>query len=261
MIPDEYIQTLTELELTLLQAKAYITLAKLGKADANSISKASNLARTDVYRVMLVLERLGLAEKIIDKKTKYKATPIKEGISILLENKKKRYVEIEKKSRLLLNSIHNNDSQDSQADNQQFIITSESTLFRMKFEKSFSEAKTCEMMIPAAGLKFTMFYFLQCIKTAINKGAKIRIITEKTEDAAIHKKLRSLEKNPLFEIRFADASRINFAVTIFNGEEVNLCISPNSEIPSLFSNNAQAVEEARMLFEAKWNNSEAHTRV
>ena len=70
-----------------------------------------------------------------------------------------------------------------------------------------------------------------------------------------------MEKNPLFEIRFADASRINFAVTIFNGKEVNLCISPNSEIPSLFSNNAQAVEEAKMLFEAKWNNSEAQTRV
>ena len=86
MIQDEYIQTLTELELTLLQAKAYITLARLGKADVNSISKASNLARTDVYRVMLILERLGLAERIIDKKTVYKATPIKEGILILLEN-------------------------------------------------------------------------------------------------------------------------------------------------------------------------------
>jgi len=261
MIQDEYIQALTELELTLLQAKAYINLTRLGKADVNTISKASNLARTDVYRVMLVLESLGLAEKIIDKKTVYKATPIKEGILILLKNKKKRYAEIEKKSKLLLNIFPDNDSQDSQTENQQFIITSESTLFRMRFEKSFSEAKTCEMMIPAPGLKYTMFYFFEYIKTALKKGAKIRIITEKTEDKAINKKLRSLEKNPLFEIRFTSASRINFAVTVFDDKKVNLCISPNSEVPSLYSNNSQAVEEAQMLFESIWNNSEVHKRV
>jgi sugar-specific transcriptional regulator TrmB len=261
MIPDQYIQILTDLELTLLQAKAYINLARIGKADVNTISKASNLARSDAYRVMLVLERLGLAEKIIDKKTVYKATPIKEGISILLKNKKKRYDEIEKKSRLLLYSFHDNDSQDSQAENQQFIITSESTLFRMRFEKSFSEAKTCKMMIQAAGLKYAMFHFFECIKTALKKGAKIHIIAEKTEDAAVNKKLRSLEKNPLFEIRFANASHINFAVTVFNDKEVHLCISPNSEVPSLYSNNAQAVEEALMLFESVWNNSEVHKRV
>jgi sugar-specific transcriptional regulator TrmB len=261
MIQDEYIQTLTELELTLLQAKAYITLAKLGKADVNTISKVSNLARTDVYRVMLILERLGLAERIIDKKTVYKATPMKEGIPILLENKKKKYADIEKKSKLLLNSPIDNDLQNPQAENQQFIITSEATLFRMRFEKSFLEAKTCEMMIPESGLKYTMFYFFECIKTALKKGSKIRIITEKTEDEAINKKLRSLEKNPLFEIRFTSASRVNFAATVFNDKEAYLCISTNSEIPSLYSNNVQFVQEAQMLFGSIWNNSEAHNLV
>ena len=261
MIQDDCIETLIELELTLLQAKAYLNLARLGKADVNTISRASNLARTDVYRVMLVLEKLGLAEKIIDKKTMYKATPLKEGIVMLLKNKHKRYAEVEKRSRLLLNNFHDNDSNISQADNQQFIITSESTLFRMRFEKSISEAKTCKMIIPAAGLKYSMFYFFECIKTALKKGAKILIITEKTKDAAVNKKLRYLEKNPLFEIRFTSASSINFAVTVFNEKEVNLCISQNSEVPSLYSNNSQAVGEAQMLFEAIWNNSEVHERV
>jgi len=261
MIQDEYIQTLTELELTLLQAKAYINLTKIGKADVNTISQASNLARTDVYRVMLALERLGLAEKIIDKKTMYKATPIKEGILILLKNKKKRYAEIKKKSELLLSGFHDKYSQDFNVENQQFIITSESTLFRIRFEKSFLEAKTCETMIPAAGLKYFMFYFFECIKTALKKGAKIRIITEKTNDEVTNKKLRSLEKNPLFEIRFTNAPRNNFAITIFNDKVVNLCISPNSEIPSLYSNNAQVVGEAQLLFETIWNNSKVHKRV
>ena len=261
MIPDEYLQILTDLELTLLQARAYANLSKLGIADVNTISKASNIARTDAYRVMLVLERLGLAEKIIDKKTLYKATPIKEGMLILLKNKKKKYAEIEKKSRVLLNSVHGKDSFDSQAESQQFIITSESTLFRKRFEKSYFEARTCDMILPAVGLKYEMYYFFEALKTALKKGAKIRIISEKSENKGLNKKLQTLEKNPLFEIRYANPSRINFAVTIFNDKEVNLCISSSSEVPSLYSNNAQAVEEAQMLFESLWNKSEARKSV
>ena len=117
------------------------------------------------------------------------------------------------------------------------------------------------MLIPMLGLKFTMFYFFQCIKIALNRGARIRIITEEIKDAAIRKKLRIFEKNPFFEIRFAAASPINFAVTVFNNKEMHLCISQKSEVPSLYSNNAQAVEEAKMLFEAIWNSSEMHERV
>ena len=235
-----------------------MNLTKLGKADVNTISKASNLARTDAYRVMLVLERLGLAEKIIGRKTVYKATPIKEGVSILLKNKKDRYAEIEKKSRLFLENFDENETQDYQGENQQFTIISESTLFRIRFEKSFSEARTCKMMIPAAGLKYAMFYFFDRIRRSLKKGTKIRIITEKTEDAATNKKLQSLEKNPLFEIRFASTPLNNFAVTVFDDKDVHLCISPNSEVPSLYSNNAQAVVEAQMLFESIWSNSEKH---
>jgi sugar-specific transcriptional regulator TrmB len=261
MIPEKYIETLTELELSPLQAKTYLNLARLGKADVNTISKASNLARTDAYRVMIVLEKLGLAEKIIAKKTEYQATPIKEGISILLQNKRRKYAKVKRKTASLLRSIHDNDLQDFKEENQQFIITSEPRLFQKRFGKSLSEAKTCDMMIPAAGLKYTLFYFRQFMKTALKKGAEIRIITEKPEDAATYKKMRHFEKNSFFEIRFAAVSHMNFAVTIFNGKEMNLCISRNSEVPSLYSNNAQAVEEAKMLFEATWNNSEVHNGV
>jgi sugar-specific transcriptional regulator TrmB len=260
MIQDEYIQTLIDLELSLLQAKTYINLARLGEADVRTISKASSVARTDTYRVMLVLEKLGLAEKIIAKKTMYKATPIKEGISILLQNKKKEYAELEQKTGSLLNSLNDNDLQDIQVENQKFIITSERSLFQKRFEKSFLEAQTCEMLVPAEGLKFALFYFFQCIKMAIKKGAKIRMITEKTEvGLSSSRKLQTLRKNPLFEIKSA-TSPIKIGLTIFNNKEVNLCLSSNSEIPSLYTDNPQAVEAAKMLFEAIWNSPEINEK-
>ena len=49
MIQDEHIQTLIGFGLTLLQAKIYLNLAKLEKADVTTLSKASNVARQDIY--------------------------------------------------------------------------------------------------------------------------------------------------------------------------------------------------------------------
>ena len=63
MIKDECAKILMDLGLTLLQAKAYLALSQLGKATVKTISKTANVARQDVYRVMLALEKLGLAEK------------------------------------------------------------------------------------------------------------------------------------------------------------------------------------------------------
>ena len=97
MIEDECVQILTDLGLTLLQARTYFALSKLRKATIKTISKASNIARQDVYRIMPALEKLGLAEKIIATPTMYKATPIKEGIYFLLQKKTQQYNELKKK--------------------------------------------------------------------------------------------------------------------------------------------------------------------
>jgi len=97
MIQDEHIQALMGFGLTLLQAKIYLNLVKLEKADVKTLSKASNVARQDIYRIMLTLQKLGLTEKIIAKPTMYKATPIKEGLSILLQNKKRKLLNYTRK--------------------------------------------------------------------------------------------------------------------------------------------------------------------
>lgn len=97
MVEDERVQTLMNLGLTLLQAKIYLALAQAGKTKIETISKASNIARQDIYRIMPTLQKLGLAEKIVTTPTMYKATPIKEGYYLLLQNKTQEYTELRKK--------------------------------------------------------------------------------------------------------------------------------------------------------------------
>lgn len=108
IVQDEHVQTLMGLGLKFLQAKTYLALAKLGKADVKTISKASNVARQDIYRIIPTLEKLGLAEKIIANPTMYKATPIKEGLSILLQNRKEEIADLQKKTTSLINNFHAN---------------------------------------------------------------------------------------------------------------------------------------------------------
>jgi hypothetical protein len=133
-----------------------------------------------------------------------------------------------------------------------FIITSDRKNFVEKYRKGILQAKTCEMIFPAIGLKFALFYFLSCLKMTLKKGAKIRIITEITEDASISRNLEILKENPFFEIKFAP-SAIHFGMTIFNDKDVHMCISCiTSEVPSLQTNNPQVVEMAKTLFDAMW---------
>ena len=132
MDQDGYIQTLINLGLSLLQAKVYMNLVNLEQADVKTIAKASNVARTDTYRIMRTLEKTGLAEKIIALPTMYRATPIRQGYSLLLQNKTREHVNLQKKTIELIKNHHESNHKTAlQKEETEFVVTSsESTFFQ-----------------------------------------------------------------------------------------------------------------------------------
>jgi len=250
---DDYIRRLMDLGLTLLQAKIYISLAKLKKSEIKKISKASNVARTDVYRVMPTLEKLGLAEKIIATPTVYKSTPMKESLSLLLQNKKKGYAELEKKTSALLDNFPENTLQDLQEENLQFMITSEMTLLTRMHKKLIRSAQTSiDISIPSLKvLRLMLLDHLENLKIATKKGVKIRVITQKVEGELIHGKSKALEKKAFFELKFLSNSD-PFKMIIFDRKDVTLCVSKTELVPSLWSNNPIVVKLAEIYFENMW---------
>ena len=82
---EENAEMLSSFGLTHNQAKVYIAIAQLGIASVSQVSKASKVRREDVYRIMPKLEKMGLIEKILGKPTKIRATPVEEGLSILVK--------------------------------------------------------------------------------------------------------------------------------------------------------------------------------
>jgi sugar-specific transcriptional regulator TrmB len=244
------------LGLTLLQAKTYLVLATLGRAGVKTIAKASNVARQDIYRIMPTLEKLGLAEKIIAVPTMYKATSLKEGLFILFQNETQKHSELQKKIIELVNNAHGSeDKKVLQDETHQFSIISSKKLLHKRIAERENIVQTS---IDAVGkwesIRFTLFYRLQDLKRILKRGVKIRIITERYEDYKSVQKIMRTLKNPLFGIRCISAP-IPVKTVIHDGTEVNMCIamSPDNDVPSLWSSNPNFVKIMAAYFEELWN--------
>ena len=256
MMQDEHIQTLMGFGLTFLQAKTYLALAKLGKANVKAIAKASNVARQDIYRIMPKLQKLGLSEKIVNKPTMYKATPVNEALSILLQNRKEELAELQKKTTSLINNFQEKKAKTPQEDRIQFIITSEITRF-LKMHKSLTQqAQTSIDGIIHFRVSQPKFHeALSTLKGAIRRGIKIRLVAEHVEKQFIPPEVQWLEKHALFELKYA-ATTIHFGMFIFDKEEVTLATTIGG-LPSLWSNNPNVVKLANSYFNEMWNRSTA----
>ncbi len=100
---DEEIQILVGLGLTTLQARAYLALSSLGYAQTKALSKISHIARQDLYRIMSSLQKQGLVEKTIRSPATFKATPMKEGIAMLLQRKTEEYNNLQIETERMVN--------------------------------------------------------------------------------------------------------------------------------------------------------------
>lgn len=255
---DAHVKTLVNLGLTVIQAKTYLTLARLGEADARTISRVSNVARQDVYRVMPILEKLGLVEKGLATPTLYKAVPLSEGYYLLLQNETQKLAKLQKKITSLIKSFRENDygKITLQTEGSQFAITSSrKLLFKKLFDEAFTKVqKSLDLILQWKCVKATVFHARLNFQKALKRGVRIRILTEKrNEDDSVEKIIQDLKINPLFEARFAP--NLEDAITIIDKKEFYLClVNPSSDIlPSLWSNNFQLVKIIMAYFEDKWS--------
>jgi len=249
----EYTQILVDLGLTLLEAKTYFALATLGKTDVKTISKASNVVREEIYRIMPKLEEIGLVEKIIDRPTLYKALPLKEGLSILIQRRTKKNLELQNKTRALIQNLQKDNLRNTvQEENSQFIITSETTLFRKRIDRCIQKAQTSiDIVISPKIFDGMIFYHFKNLKKALGKSVKIRVTTEKIEKETPPRNIGVFKKNPFFICKYLFSS-IPVTMALFDNKEVNIRISDNL-VPNLWSNNPEIVKLAASYFDEMWN--------
>jgi sugar-specific transcriptional regulator TrmB len=251
---EEDIQILTNLGLTIVQARTYLALAKLGTATIKTISKSANIARQNMYNVMPALQQKGLIEKVITTPTMYKATPMQEGLEILLREKTSEYTKLQSSTKKLLSKFHDNSAHSVEDEEAQFIVSSEVGLALKRLEGQIYNAKkridTVSTWKYCGGM---INNYSDEIEKAMSKGVKFRALTDNRKYGRKANFLQKLQKNPLFEIRYTTLP-IQLKMTITDDEEVNLCISTaiNRGLPNMWSNNPNLAKIAVSCFEEMW---------
>lgn len=253
----ERIQILTELGLNSCEARVYIAIASIGTCTARSISKSAKVTKPDVYRSLKTLQERALIEKIISSPTLFKARPVGESISLLLELKDKKYKLLREKSKQLKRSFKNSIVPlEPQEAGQQFILISgkEAELGRRRKETKNAK-KSIDMINSWKRFPQTAFFYAEDNKEALQRGVKIRVITEEAENSGnISKFYEDAKKAGFYRIRYATFP-ISAVVSIYDEKEVIIVTSPSAsfgEANILWSNNESIVKVMQEYFEMLW---------
>jgi sugar-specific transcriptional regulator TrmB len=123
MTLEDEVQILMRLGLTLCEARVYLALVSSGMSTAKTISRVTDINRGNVYQIIPSLQKLGLVEKAITTPVKFKAMPLPEALSILMERKSKEYNELQAKTmNMLKNCIKNNAKATPKEEEPQFVM-------------------------------------------------------------------------------------------------------------------------------------------
>jgi sugar-specific transcriptional regulator TrmB len=256
---DRRIQNLIKFGLTFSQATVYLTLLKLGESSVKRIAENSNIARSEVYRIIVTLEKMGLAERIIAVPTRYKATPVRVGYKELFQNKINQYTRLREEAwELIKKTEEGDDEMSSTEDDQNLILISSKIIHEKKVDLEDKEAKSSiDIIGDLKGLKIKEFYQAKIHEQALKRGVNIRIIAEKLEPEQPGK-FSPLEDGLSFQVRYIP-SPLSIKMAIYDKKKVNLSVGRTSGegiVPALWSSNPVLVKIIVAYFEELWEHPE-----
>jgi sugar-specific transcriptional regulator TrmB len=261
LITERNIKTLNQLGLTVNQARAYLALVKLGSASAKEISKVSNIAQQDIYRVMPLLQKLGLVERLVASPNLFKPNSPEHGLSVLLRNREKENSILHEESTRLIEELSQRTaSTDDRQDVAQFSIISGKKTILMKSRKAITEAREsiCVLTPWKQSAKNTR-HFLALSKRALSRQVEIRFILYLPEEEAdvFLKMMPHLREDSRLRARFIFKEKpVTFSV--FDREQVFFATQKGSlgDAAILWSTNTNFATFSQNYFDMLWETAQ-----
>jgi len=248
--------TFTRLGLTSNQAKVYLALFRVGLSTAKAISKNSGVARSDVYRVMATLEKLGLVEKIISAPCKFRAISIRDAFAVLMERRKKETSELHATTRGIIDKFKNNNARMAlEEDETRFSLFPEQTAVRRKKGTLKDAQRSFDAITTWRNPHTVIFIDVKGITEALQRGVKIQVIIDKPDEEKLLPDItKQLKKHPNFKIRYLPNAP-KALMSIYDKEEAWVCTCTNpalKECPSLRTNNPCLLSILQDYFKIMW---------
>ena len=254
---NDVIQVLTDLGLTLSQARVYFVISKSGTCTARTISKKSHIGREHVYEALPQLQELSLVEKILGSPSQFRAIPLQEGLAILHQRRTTKTNELNKQTMEIISNCNNyNVETASQKNDDYFILTPAKTAAINKRRKQIETAqKNIDFIVSFKGLGPIAQKYQKVIEKALERGVKIRVITQKPENVnEISKLVQDFMQHPSLKIRYV-IKPPSAVLTIFDSEHVVINTSPEKpfgESSGLWSNNHSLIVVMKDYYELMW---------
>ena len=247
--------TLTRLGLTSNQTKVYLALFRSGLSTAKTISKYSGVARSDVYRVMATLEKLGLVEKIISAPYKFRAISIHDAFVILMERRKKVTSELQAATREILKKFKNNNARKAlEEDETRFSLVSEQAAVLGEKGTLKAVQRSFDVVTSWQNPHAVMFVDLEDIVEALQRGVEIRVIIDKPDEGILSDIMKLLKQHSNFKIRYL-LNAPTALMSMYDRKESWVCTCTNpvlEECPTLRTNNACLLSILQDYFEILW---------
>ena len=246
---EESLQLMTSLGLSVLEAKVYLALAKMGKAPAKTISKASRVSQPDVYRVLSKLENHGLVEREVAIPNQFRATTMDEGLALLLQRRDNQSSMLHKKATELLQDFKEKEKT-ALEETPKFVMLPAVHVHRIR--NAIDSAQRSVLCFTSLDMFRKVRFITEDVwKRGVKRGIKFQFIIGKPEDQKVILKLAPvLKNNECFEIKWTRTSMP--CMILIDKKEVFLRTEMNLEAPVLWSNNPVIVAMIQEHFETKW---------
>ena len=262
LLQEEEIQVLVNMGLSILQARAFMALVRLGEAKAFTISHVSKISRMDVYRVLFGLQEMGLIEKIIGTPTRFRAVPVEDAFSILLERKKTDYVEVDTKAKCLLQKLKGlSTAKDSALMQPEMILISDEEARKRRMIRLFEEAKTSVDFVTKWNyLANSMGPYFDAYLGCLKRGVKLRYVANKPLRRELPEGSARIFEHKLFSLRLTPTPP-DVIVGIFDRKDVAIASVGNVDgpVPMFYTSCDSILLLSQKYFDTMWNKTTAET--
>ncbi len=260
----EEIQTFIRLGLTCNQSKVYLNLAKVGTSTANAISKQTGIDRSEVYRLMLTLGKLGLVEKKITTPVKFTSTPVHDALSLLMSRRVSETSDLDQKARELLRDFRPKEPLSSVIEDSQFIMIPEKETSIQRRRKAIENAQvSIDAVNSWKRFPLLMSTYVDEIRNALQRGVKIRTVTDQPKNQMALIGIDHFKETSAFQVKYQQTPP-EAVVTIYDSKEVIMTTSSTKalgESSFLWSNNSSLLTLAKGYFDVLWENAQEYDDV
>jgi sugar-specific transcriptional regulator TrmB len=256
--------TLRKLGLSKNQIRVYLYLARSGIRKASQVSEAISLHRTETYRILRDLAKIGLVSSVLEKPLKFVATPFDKSLDILITAKKLRLALLERRKEDLMDVWVSLPKPEVVAEAKEvFQVLEGEEQIDLKARDILEKTKN-EISFFVADSDLSSFYhsgFIDMLEKASRRNISVRLLTNNSPKSCFFaEKLKlndvkyvSLTKEELPSFLISDQGQLLFSIK--NNGNSGKSEDEGSKVSALWTNYEAFIKALKTLFSELWDSN------